>query len=130
MTGIVIVTHGNLAQELANTVSMVFGTLDEVYPICLTQHKEVDDLKKELREIMDKYREAPLIFMTDLFGGSAFNASALAMRKGVDLLIAGVNMPILLDVLYARDSGGVPEIRKEITSDLSKYIVVYDGGPE
>jgi mannose/fructose/sorbose-specific phosphotransferase system IIA component len=128
MIGIVIVTHGKMALELANSVKMVFGSLDHVHPVCFTADMELDDLQEEVRKVAEGYADQPLIFMTDMFGGSAFNVSSAVMKKGIDILVAGVNMPLLLDVLFSRDAHDIKSIQKEIINDMAKYIVIYEGG--
>jgi len=128
MTGIIIVTHGKLALELVNTASMVFGTLEKVHPVCFTSDMELDDLQEEVKKISAKYVSEPLIYMTDMFGGSAFNVASMIMKKGVDLLLAGANMPLLLDILFARDEQDIISIKNNIINDMSKFIVIYEGG--
>ena len=104
MIGVVVATHGRLAEELIRTAEGVVGALDRVAPA------SVDAKSSDVRaSVKDAIRAVDagegVLLLTDLPGGSPTNVclSFLAERK-VEV-ITGVNLPMLLKVAALRSSG-------------------------
>lgn len=106
----IIVTHGNLAQELLNTVESIVGKIDFCQAI---SNADLNDeaLIERVRKIIDEHRDAYLILFVDYFGGSCSMNCSRAV-KGYDraVVISGINLPILLDFVTKRGTMGPEEI--------------------
>jgi len=125
MVRIVIVTHGRLASELAATARLIFGTLEGVHEVNLPHDRDINDMKSELSGIMASLAGEPAIILTDMYGGSAFMAS-VPFASGKDrMLVAGVNMPLLLDLLVARDTDDFAALKETVQANKEKYLVLY-----
>lgn len=110
MLGIIVGTHGHLAEELVNTCAMICGRPDNLKTVTLVPGEGPDDL-------IDKYKQAigelgienGIIILNDLFGGSPYNAAcriaAADERCGI---VTGVSLPMLVELInyrmYADDS--------------------------
>jgi PTS system mannose-specific IIA component len=104
VTGIVV-THGNLAEELLRTARTVFGEFPDCHAV--TNHSKTPDaVEREIASIIDGRRgEACLIFV-DFMGGSCSQACLrhiMERRETQNIqLISGVNLPMLLAFLNKR----------------------------
>ncbi len=105
MTGIIIVTHGKLAQALLGTVEMIMGLQERIGAIGFEAGQTVADLQEQLCQMLQKNAEEDeALILVDLQGGSPYNAAALlAMTMPKVKVVTGVNLPMLLGVLPSRD---------------------------
>lgn len=103
VTGI-IVTHGNLAEELLKTAKTIFGDFDGCYPVSNSQ-KSPQILTRDIENILDSLKsDSPVILFVDFWGGSCCHTCLKVNRRHRDTrLITGVNLPMLLAFLYKRE---------------------------
>ncbi|MBC2668711.1 PTS sugar transporter subunit IIA [Novosphingobium piscinae] len=103
MIGLILVTHGNLAEEFVHAMQHVVGRQDAVATVCIGPN---DDMERRRREIADAIREvdsgAGVIVLTDLFGGTPSNLAISLMQAGKVEVIAGINLPMLIRLAGAR----------------------------
>jgi PTS system mannose-specific IIA component len=99
----IVVTHGNLAEELCHTTELIVGKLIGCYAISGSELCD-EDLIMRIRGIIDRERNRNVIVFVDYFGGSCCLNSVRAVRgvQGVKV-ISGVNLPVLLDFVTKRD---------------------------
>jgi PTS system mannose-specific IIA component len=103
MIGLVLVTHGRLADELRLAMEHVVGSQRNVATVCIGPD---DDMERRRREIHDRIDEVDtgdgVVLLTDMFGGTPSNLAISQMhRKGVEV-IAGVNLPMLVKLAKVR----------------------------
>ena len=126
MIGIVLVTHGELAATLANTVELVIGTQEYLEPVCLNAFEGLEDLKAKVKEAIEKAGRASegkgLVF-TDMFGGSTTNVSMQFLSDKVEIL-TGVNLPMLLEALLLRSGiESAHALAKDVSEKAKKSII-------
>jgi PTS system mannose-specific IIA component len=92
MIGIVIVTHGRLAEELVAAMEHVVGPQGKVATVCIAPD---DDIEERRIQILDS--------VTDMFGGTPSNLAISIMDKANVEVIAGVNLPMLIKLASVRD---------------------------
>ncbi|TDQ59691.1 PTS system D-mannose-specific IIA component (Man family) /PTS system D-mannose-specific IIB component (Man family) [Mesocricetibacter intestinalis] len=110
---IIIATHGVAAEQLLKTTEMLIGEQENVATVDFVPGENAET-------IMSKYQEklsGPLsqceqvLFLVDTWGGSPFNAAnRVAEGKENMEVIAGVNIPMLVETFMARDDG--PELQE------------------
>jgi mannose/fructose/sorbose-specific phosphotransferase system IIA component len=106
MIRFIIVTHGLLAQGLANAMEMIMGPQEAITVIGFFEEDSIDELEKRIEESVTSRApgESVLIFV-DLFGASPFNASArVASRHSNVDIITGVNLPMMLEMTIQRQN--------------------------
>ncbi len=103
MIGLILVTHGDLAQEFVAAMEHVVGKQDRIVPVCIGPN---DDMEARRSEIADAIKEvndgAGVIVLTDLFGGTPSNLAISLLRAGEVEVIAGINLPMLIRLAGAR----------------------------
>lgn len=105
MIGLILVTHGKLAEEFVNAMQHVVGRQDAVETVCIGPN---DDMEARRREIAEKVKAVDggqgVIVLTDLFGGTPSNLAISLMKAGSVEVIAGINLPMLIRLAKARGS--------------------------
>jgi PTS system mannose-specific IIA component len=106
----IVVTHGNLAEELCHTTELIVGKLSGCYAISGSEVCD-EDLIAKIRAIIDREQNRNTIVFVDYFGGSCCLNSMRAVRglQGVKV-ISGVNLPVLLDFVTKRNLFGFQEM--------------------
>jgi PTS system mannose-specific IIA component len=103
MIGLVIVTHGRLAEEFAAATAHVVGPQQRLEAISIGAD---DDMEKRRADILDAARRvdagAGVIILTDMFGGTPSNLAISVMGKANAEVIAGVNLPMLIKLASIR----------------------------
>ena len=103
MIGMVLVTHGHLAEEFILAMEHVVGAQEAVVPICIGPN---DDMERRRSEIAKAIRRVDTgdgaIILTDLFGGTPSNLAISLMQTGKVEVIAGINLPMLIRLAGAR----------------------------
>jgi PTS system mannose-specific IIA component len=103
MIGLVIVTHGRLAEEFVLAMEHVVGPQTGVRAICIGPE---DDMEKRRRDILKAASEVDtgqgVILLTDMFGGTPSNLAISVMEQTHAEVIAGLNLPMLIKLASVR----------------------------
>ncbi|MBR0462469.1 MAG: PTS sugar transporter subunit IIA [Erysipelotrichaceae bacterium] len=107
MKGIVIVSHGYLAEGLYKTSQMFFTDQKQFTYVCMDGLDSTDTF---CRKIEEKIKEVDsgdgVIILCDLLFGSPFNCAARILNEKCEL-ISGVNLSILLEILGLRSNSEI-----------------------
>jgi len=123
MVGIVIVTHGRLAQELVETTKIIVGkNVDHIVPISVGWNDDMADVQKIIASAIAKVdRGEGVLILTDMFGGTPSNISLSFMSEKVEI-ITGVNLPMLIKIINVSDRYNLKELSHLITEQGKKSI--------
>ncbi|MEE8333788.1 MAG: PTS sugar transporter subunit IIA [Alphaproteobacteria bacterium] len=123
MIGIVLVTHGRLADELVNALRHVVGEEDDIATVCI--HSD-DDMEQRRRDIIDTIASvnsgAGVVLLTDMFGGTPSNLAISVMNETEVEVIAGVNLPMLIQLAQTRRTSDLAKAVSEAQEAGRKYI--------
>ena len=97
MIGVVVVTHGELAQELLKTTESIVGSLENFEAVSVNAERDAEDERRTIEEAIRKVDQGDgVILLTDLFGGTPSNI-CLSFLKEMDVeVVSGVNLPMLI----------------------------------
>ena len=125
MIGLVLVTHGRLADEFHHAVEHVVGPQEQIETVSIGAE---DDMEQRRRDIVDAVSRADsgegVIIMTDMFGGTPSNLAISVMDAGRIEVIAGMNLPMLIKLASVRASKPMTEALEEAQTAGRKYINV------
>ncbi|PRD44343.1 PTS fructose transporter subunit IIA [Phyllobacterium phragmitis] len=125
MIGLVLVTHGRLAEEFYHAVEHVVGPQENFETVCIGAE---DDMEQRRRDIVDAIGRADqgqgVIILTDMFGGTPSNLAISVMKPGKVEVIAGVNLPMLIKLSSVRVAGEMQTALREAQEAGRKYINV------
>lgn len=103
MIGMILVTHGRLAEEFVHAMEHVVGEQSDVATICIGPN---DDMEARRREIANAIKRVDsgngVAILTDLFGGTPSNLAISLLKRGKAEVIAGINLPMLIRLAGAR----------------------------
>ncbi|PWC33540.1 PTS sugar transporter subunit IIA [Azospirillum sp. TSO35-2] len=103
MIGMVLVTHGRLAEEFIAALFHVVGEQQQVRAVCIGPD---DDMEQRRQDILNSVAEvddgAGVVVLTDMFGGTPSNLAISIMDKAKVEVIAGVNLPMLIKLASVR----------------------------
>jgi PTS system mannose-specific IIA component len=103
MIGMVVVTHGRLAQEFIAAMEHVVGPQSALQAISIGPD---DDMEQRRQDILDAVSEVDegegVILLTDMFGGTPSNLAISIMDSTKVEVIAGINLPMLIKLASVR----------------------------
>jgi PTS system mannose-specific IIA component len=123
MIGLVLVTHGRLAEELRSAMEHVVGVQRNVCTVCVGPDDDIEGRRAEIsRCIREVDTGDGVVLLTDMFGGTPSNLAISQMdRAGVEV-IAGVNLPMLVKLAKVRSAQPLAEVVDCAQSAGRKYI--------
>ena len=115
MIGVVVVTHGQLANELVNAAEMIVGDLPSFTAVSIGWHDEVNDAREDIAEAIERVRgEEGVLLLTDMFGGTPSNLGMTFLETNRVEVITGVNLPMLLKLASLRTESDLLAVAKEM----------------
>lgn len=125
MIGLVLVTHGQLANEFRLALEHVVGPQEQMETIAIGPD---DDMEQRRQDILDSVSRvntgSGVIILTDMFGGTPSNLSISVMQAGAVEVLAGANLPMLIKLASIRTSDDMTESLNEAQDSGRKYINV------
>lgn len=123
MIGLVLVTHGRLADELRSAMEHVVGTQRNVCTVCIGPDDDIEGRRAEIRNCISQVDTGDgVVLLTDMFGGTPSNLAISQMdRDGVEV-IAGVNLPMLVKIAKVRSAQPLAEVVDCAQNAGRKYI--------
>ena len=125
MIGMVLVTHGRLADELVAALEHVVGPQPNVATVCIGPE---DDMEQRRRDILQSTAQVDtgegVVLLTDMFGGTPSNLAISIMDKAKVEVIAGVNLPMLIKLASVRQNETLAEAVASAQEAGRKYINV------
>ncbi len=125
MIGLVLVTHGKLAEEFRNALEHVVGPQQRLETVSIGPEDDMDQRRMDIIEAVSKAEDGQgVIILTDMFGGTPSNLSISVMDGGRIEVIAGVNLPMLIKLASVRVDGDMEKSLAEAQEAGRKYINV------
>lgn len=125
MIGLVLVTHGRLADEFVTAMEHVVGPQKQVRTVAIGPEDDMEARRADIRAaIAEVDAGRGVIVLTDLFGGTPSNLAISLMERGRVEVIAGINLPMLIRLESARRKLGVAAAVAAAREAGRKYISV------
>ena len=125
MIGLVLVTHGRLADELVTALVHVVGSQEAVATVCIGPNDDMEQRRQDiLARIAEVDRGGGVVLLTDMFGGTPSNLAISVMDETRVEVIAGVNLPMLVKLASVRASDGLAEAVDKAQEAGRKYISI------
>ncbi|WP_269933201.1 PTS sugar transporter subunit IIA [Aminobacter sp. HY435] len=125
MIGLVLVTHGQLAEEFRHAVEHVVGPQENFETVSIGAD---DDMAQRRSDIIGAVAKADtgtgVVVLTDMFGGTPSNLAISVMEAGKVEVIAGMNLPMLIKLTSVRKADNMSMAIDEAQAAGRKYINV------
>ena len=129
MVGILLATHGDFAEGIKMSGSMLFGDQPNAAAVTLQPSDGPDDLRKRMEEAIATFDDPEqVLILVDLWGGTPFNQSnnLIAGHEDTWAIVAGLNLPMLIDAYASRMTmESAQEIAKQIVGSGKEGVRVY-----
>ncbi len=123
MIGMVLVTHGRLAEELVAALEHVVGAQSNVISVCIGPDDDMEQRRAEILDSAAKVDEGDgVVLLTDMFGGTPSNLAISVMDKANVEIIAGVNLPMLIKLASVRKTEPLADAIESAQEAGRKYI--------
>ena len=104
MIGMVLVTHGRLAEEFVNALEHVVGPQENVSTVCIGPDDDMEARRADIIAATKKVDDgAGVILLTDMFGGTPSNLAISVLENGKVEVVAGINLPLLIKIASERE---------------------------
>lgn len=125
MIGLVLVTHGKLAEEFRHAVEHVVGPQKLIETVSIGPEDDMDQRRQDIVDAVGRAEDGNgVIILTDMFGGTPSNLSISVMDSGRIEVIAGMNLPMLIKLAGVRSDGNMDKALAEASEAGRKYINV------
>ena len=125
MIGLVLVTHGRLAEEMVAALEHVVGPQPKIGTVCIGPDDDMERRRLDILAAAEKVDDgAGVVVLTDMFGGTPSNLAISIMEKANVEVIAGVNLPMLIKLVSVRSRETLAEAVASAQEAGRKYINV------
>jgi len=125
MIGLVIVTHGRLAEEFVLAMEHVVGPQRNVTAVCIGPDDDMERRRADILQAAKAVDEGQgVILLTDMFGGTPSNLAISVMEQTKAEVIAGLNLPMLIKLASVRARQSLEEAVACAQEAGRKYISV------
>jgi len=107
MVGIILASHGQFAEGILQSGSMIFGEQENVKAVTLMPSEGPDDVKAKMQEAIASFdSQDEVLFLVDLWGGTPFNQANTLFEEHKDkwAIVAGMNLPMVIEAYASRFS--------------------------
>ena len=102
MVGLVVATHGRLAEELLRTAEGIVGPLERCEAVSIAADVSMEDARARLGEAVRRVDAGDgVLVLTDMFGGTPANLALTFLDEKVEV-VTGVNLPMIVKLATAR----------------------------
>jgi PTS system mannose-specific IIA component len=115
MINIVVVSHGNLSEQLIKSAEMIAGPAEEVYAVTLQPGDKPETFSQKLDDTMAKIGDQEILILIDILCGTPYNITARQVLKEKVECITGANLPMLIEAMLSRENTSVSELAVTIT---------------
>lgn len=97
--GGVIISHGQVANELLSAAEAVVGDMRNIRAISIGWHDDVEAAKSEIAKAIEEVSDGVgVLLLTDMFGGTPTNMAAMFLDNDNVEIVTGVNLPMVIKV--------------------------------
>lgn len=125
MVGILVVSHGRLAEALITSVQFLVGDLNRVKGISIWPRDRKDEVRDRIQKgIVEVDDGDGVVILTDVLGGTPTNLSLSVLEDKEVEVITGVNLPMLLTLSSYRKGRSLREIGKIVKKSGRRSIIL------
>ncbi|HEX9465347.1 MAG TPA: PTS sugar transporter subunit IIA [Alphaproteobacteria bacterium] len=125
MIGMVLVTHGRLADEFIAALEHVVGPQRNVSAVCIGPDDDMEQRRREIIEQVGRVDDGSgVVVLTDMFGGTPSNLAISIIDRAKIEVIAGMNLPMLIKLASVRNTEKLADAVSSAREAGRKYINV------
>ena len=129
MVGILITGHGNFPSGALSAVNLVAGNPGNVSALDFVEGMSSEELKEKMQAIIAGIPADEILVLADLAGGTPFRTAVelkMAMPEKAIRVIAGANMPALMEAALSADIMELAELGPDVAQCAVEGVVDWD----
>jgi len=125
MIGLVLVTHGHLANEFRAALEHVVGPQKQIETVSIGPDDDIEQRRKDIIAAVTKVDLGDgVVILTDMFGGTPSNLAISVMNEAKVDVLAGINLPMLIKLVSVRETASLEHAVLQAQDAGRKYISV------
>ena len=125
MIGLVLVTHGRLAEEFVAALEHVVGPQSQLQTVTIGPEDDMESRRADIvRAVHDVDTGQGVVVLTDMFGGTPSNLAISVMDGSQVDVVAGINLPMLIKLASVREEATLDQAVLQAQDAGRKYISV------
>ncbi len=123
MIGGVIVTHGQLANELVSAAEMIVGEIHHITAVSIGWHDDVDVAREEIERAIQRVDTGEgVLLLTDMFGGTPTNIAASFLGETRVEVVTGVNLPMVIKLATPDENQNLADLARRVRDQGQQQI--------
>jgi PTS system mannose-specific IIA component len=125
LVGGLVVTHGQLGQELVAAAETIVGEALPIAAVSIGWNDDVAESQRKIEDAIQKVNKGKgVIILTDMFGGTPSNLALPLLKKGELEIITGVNLPMIIKVANQSPNDSLSELVTSVKQQGQKHISI------
>jgi PTS system mannose-specific IIA component len=125
MLGLLVVTHGRLADELVASTQTIVGDIDGMEAVSFGWDDDVESARDRIEAARKRVDSGDgVLILTDMFGGTPTNIALSMLEPGKVEIVTGVNLPMLIKFSNVHEAWSLEETADAITREARQAIQV------
>lgn len=125
MLGLLVVTHGRVAEELVASARTIVGEVEGLEAVSIDWNDDADEATRRIGEARRRVDAGEgVLLLTDMFGGTPTNLAVSLLEPGQLEIVTGVNLPMLIKFANLRGEHSLLEIADAIAEEARQAVQV------
>ena len=125
LVGGLVVTHGQLGQELVAAAETIVGETLLIVAVSIGWNDDVAESQRKIEVAVQKVDTGKgVIILTDMFGGTPSNLALPLLKKGELEIVTGVNLPMIIKVANQAPNDSLSELVTRVKQQGQKHISI------
>jgi PTS system mannose-specific IIA component len=125
MLGLLVLSHGRLAEELVQAAMKIVGPVESLEAVSIGWDDDVSGARERIEAAIERVgRDSGVLILTDMFGGTPTNIALSLLEQGRIEVVTGVNLPMLIKFTNLREQIELPEVSRRIAEQGRRAIHV------
>lgn len=118
----IFASHGTFARGILNSVELILGKQNNIHTLC-AYINEGEDLTEQVNNLIASFpAQDELVVLTDIFAGSVNNEFIRFIQRPGFHLLAGLNLPLIIEMLIASQDEETPLLISESLANARQSI--------
>ena len=125
MLGLLVVTHGRLAEVLVEAATTIVGEVESLEAVSIGWDDDVTEARKRVEDAVHRLGgDDGVLILTDMFGGTPTNIALSLLENGRVEVVTGVNLPMIIKFTDLREQVVLSDVAISIADEGRRAIDV------
>ncbi len=111
MVGLLLVSHGRIAESFLEVSRTILGTVEGVRIVSLAEPIDEEKVMADVQRARKEIDEGEgILILTDMFGGTPANLCFSLLEDPMVEVLTGMNLPMILQLLSSRKDASLADL--------------------